>query len=429
MRDQGACGACWAFASTDCLATRIAIATSGRHKPLLSPAEMVFCNLGGETEYTMAMEQINQGLPYDFNMPSQRADERIREKEAVAALGCQGETLIGAWQYLYRFGAAVEECVPYKGGYANNTDLRTFGQGGPDVPACADIEGDEYDICPTTGKVMQVHRAAGYYYVPGAPNTKGTNVGMQDEAEEARVGENDVGPQSESGTEIDIRREIYHWGPVTSGFTVHQDFETWDGKGVYSHDGTSAESGGHAIIILGWGSENGVLYWVVRNSWGDAWGDGGYFKMKRGTNECGIEENVLVGFPNLYGYRLYIERPLLYREHDLALRSIWSVGTGGYKATVIERMLDGRLPPTSADIDAPQYNSAWWPNLSTFVAGLPNRTEYPLKRGPIRRFVLPRNEKERNQRVCFVMGAVLGIGVTSLIAYFYLTKISRTKRV
>ena len=48
--------------------------------------------------------------------------------------------------------------------------------------------------------------------------------------------------------------------------------------------------------IIGWGSENNVPYWLVANSWGSEWANlKGYFKIRRGTNECGIEAGVLAG--------------------------------------------------------------------------------------------------------------------------------------
>jgi C1A family cysteine protease len=50
--------------------------------------------------------------------------------------------------------------------------------------------------------------------------------------------------------------------------------------------GTSLD---HAVEIIGYGSENGVDYWTVRNSWGD-WGEQGYFRLKKtsSTNDIGI---------------------------------------------------------------------------------------------------------------------------------------------
>ncbi len=54
--------------------------------------------------------------------------------------------------------------------------------------------------------------------------------------------------------------------------------------------------GGHAVRILGWGvDKQGVDYWLVANSWGPEWGLDGFFKIRRGTNECGIESTPAAG--------------------------------------------------------------------------------------------------------------------------------------
>ncbi|CAL6045745.1 Cathepsin_B [Hexamita inflata] len=77
-------------------------------------------------------------------------------------------------------------------------------------------------------------------------------------------------------------------GPLTTGFTVYLDFQMYMG-GIYSHK-YGPNMGGHAVEFVGYGEENGVKYWTVKNSWGAHWGEKGYFRIVRGTNECGIEE-------------------------------------------------------------------------------------------------------------------------------------------
>ena len=44
----------------------------------------------------------------------------------------------------------------------------------------------------------------------------------------------------------------------------------------------------HAVVIIGYGRQNGRDYWLLRNSWGTGWGMKGYFMLPRGRNYCGV---------------------------------------------------------------------------------------------------------------------------------------------
>merc|ERR1719262_1079710 len=53
----------------------------------------------------------------------------------------------------------------------------------------------------------------------------------------------------------------------------------------------------HAVLLVGWGVDKSGKeprkYWLVQNSWGPEWGEGGYIRMARGENESGVEFQAL----------------------------------------------------------------------------------------------------------------------------------------
>ncbi|XP_043938275.1 ervatamin-C-like [Protopterus annectens] len=85
----------------------------------------------------------------------------------------------------------------------------------------------------------------------------------------------------------DIAKDIFMYGPTSSGIGIMDDFHLYS-KGIYSNPACSTAETRHAIIIIGYGPG----YWTVKNSWGETWGDNGYFHIKRGVDMCDIEKSV-----------------------------------------------------------------------------------------------------------------------------------------
>ena len=83
--------------------------------------------------------------------------------------------------------------------------------------------------------------------------------------------------------------------PITVGINVNSNvFKNW-GWSIYKGPCTSNFNDlNHAILIVGYGTENGVDYWLIKNSWGTSWGSNGFGRIQRnapglnGAGRCGI---------------------------------------------------------------------------------------------------------------------------------------------
>jgi len=102
-------------------------------------------------------------------------------------------------------------------------------------------------------------------------------------------------------SEVSMMEVIKNHGPVAVSFEVYDDFKFYR-NGIYVHTGLRSkvnffEITNHVVLVVGWGVENGVKYWTVQNSWGATWGESGYFRIRRGTDECAIESMAEESFP------------------------------------------------------------------------------------------------------------------------------------
>jgi len=171
--------------------------------------------------------------------------------------GCEGGDAGDAWQYVQDSGLVSAACSPYT------------------VPTCPASQEPCLDFVNTPPCVQQCSDSESW---TTSKHFNSNTYGV-------------------SGDQTDIMTEIMTNGPVEACFSVYQDFLAYK-SGVYQYDGQSQFLGGHCIKIRGWGVDgSGNPYWLCNNSWTTSWGDNGMFKILRGSDECGIEDDVVAGMP------------------------------------------------------------------------------------------------------------------------------------
>lgn len=174
--------------------------------------------------------------------------------------GCSGGNPSMAWNYWVSTGLVSDDCQPYP------------------FPKCEHhVPAGKYPKCPSTE-----------YPTPKCVSNGCTANGTTPNNTKYK-GAKSYGVSGED----DFKRELYTNGPFEVAFSVYDDFPLYK-TGVYTRQ-SSKYLGGHAVRLVGWGSLNGVPYWKIANSWNEDWGAEGYFLIKRGNDECGIEDRGVAG--------------------------------------------------------------------------------------------------------------------------------------
>ena len=155
--------------------------------------------------------------------------------------GCCGEYVSFAFKFLRDMGAVTESCAPYTlSEYEINEEFKS--------------RNPIQDFCPDSCR-------DGTSFQPGNLRLHGYR----------NLQENEV------TTALGI-------GPVAAEMRVSNRFSSYR-CGVFCFDRAtdSIRTSTHAVEIVDYGTtSSGINFWVIKNSWGDDWGEGGYFRIRRG---------------------------------------------------------------------------------------------------------------------------------------------------
>merc|ERR550519_1760828 len=101
-----------------------------------------------------------------------------------------------------------------------------------------------------------------------------------------------------------LKKLVYKYGAVATGIYASDRGLSNVNQGIFDQCSTTKIN--HAVTVVGYGTwctgSNCKDYWLIKNSWGDNWGDGGYVKLVRGKGACGVGGNCAVTECTRSGY-------------------------------------------------------------------------------------------------------------------------------
>ncbi|KAK8805445.1 hypothetical protein WA158_002101 [Blastocystis sp. Blastoise] len=215
--------------------------------------------------------RYNNTRPSHFDWRARGATGRVKDQSVCGSCWAFGTVGVLEGQYFLKYGEMLDlseqnlvDCSWY---YGNNGC-----DGGEDFRA--------YDWMLKNGGIMTAADYGNYLSVDGVCHY---------EPEKATVkitGYKLVEPYNEDA----VMDALLNVGPLSIGINAGvRTFSFYD-SGVYNDpDCTSAlEDINHAVLLVGYGTEDGQDYWIVKNSWSTYWGEEGYVKIARKNNICGV---------------------------------------------------------------------------------------------------------------------------------------------
>ena len=93
-----------------------------------------------------------------------------------------------------------------------------------------------------------------------------------------------------------MAKEIFARGPISCGIDA-MPIEKYTG-GVVTKGGREVD---HVVSVVGWGEDaTDGPYWIVRNSWGEYWGEMGYVRVAKGKNVLKLESQCSWAVPGAF---------------------------------------------------------------------------------------------------------------------------------
>jgi hypothetical protein len=218
-------GSCWAFAAAGSLEASAARREAYiAYTGSLGTKKLKHVNETVRQEAVVNAQNVEQEAFHMLNLSVQE----LLDCDTAADQGCTGGNPLLAFYYIHRYGLTSWENYPYVG----------------------------YEDKCHTKRVRD-------------PLATVTSWGV-------------ISPNHETHMALVIR----HIGPVAVGVNgADHSFLSYRGGIFYKE--SCKQGSNHALLIVGYGEENGERYWIARNSWGTGWGENGFVRVRRGDGHKG----------------------------------------------------------------------------------------------------------------------------------------------